>query len=355
MGDLAIGFKDRCWRVQVVSMLPLEPMADRLRSTGVTVATLNMRPGVPNPFAITRLTNMLKEFGTEVLHSHLVKANLLGRLSGRLARVPVQISTAHNTVEGGAWVQWAYRLTDSLADVTTNVSQRAVDRYVDIGAVPRDRIKLMRNGIEVSVFRRDAGSRSEYRADLRLDNAFVWLAVGRLAPSKDYANMIAAFADLACRRQDAKLLIVGKGPLEGEVLGSVESAGLSRSVLMLGERDDVPALMNAADAYVMSSAWEGAPIVLLEASASSLPIVTTDVGGNHELIDDGNTGLIVPPGDSEALAEAMLRIMEWAPERRAVMGRAARERIEREFDMNMILDQWETLYLELLERESVEV
>ncbi|MFV1980932.1 MAG: glycosyltransferase [Rhodothermia bacterium] len=349
MSNLASGFVKRGWRVIVVSMLPTEsPLDNRLTASGVTVVSLNMRPWVPNPIAVSKLAGMLRDSATDVLHSHMVKANILGRLARKLTRVPVQISTAHNTIEGGRWVQWAYRLTDSMADMTTNVSRRAVDRYIEIRAVPADRIRLVRNGLDVSQFEQDLEGRRSCREELGLASSFVWIAVGRLAPAKDYGNMLDAFKAVVSRRSDARLLIVGDGPLEAEIAKKVKTLGLTESVLTLGERTDVPALMNAADAYVMSSAWEGAPIVLLEASASRLPIVATDVGGNSELVVHGETGLVVQPHDPAALGDTMIRIMAASPEDRAEMGRAGRERTENEFGLEAILDQWETMYVELL-------
>ena len=353
MSSLASGFVRRGWRVIVVSMLPTDsPLDNRLAASGVTVVSLDMRPGVPNPTAIWKLAGMLRDYGADVLHSHMVKANILARLARKLANVPVQISTAHNTIEGGRWVQWAYRLTDSMADITTNVSRRAVDRYIEIRAVPADRIQLMRNGLDVSQFEQDHEGRQRCREELGVTSSFVWIAVGRLAQAKDYRNMLDAFRTVVSRRSDARLLIVGNGPLEAEIAEKVKTLALAESVFMLGERNDVPALMNAADAYVMSSAWEGAPVVLLEAAASRLPIVATDVGGNSELVVQGKTGLLVRPHDPAALGDTMIRIMAASPEDRAEMGRSGRERTENEFGLEAILDQWEIMYVELLRQKA---
>lgn len=353
--NLACGFAKRDWRVQVVSMLPAaSSLVGKLKDAGVTVASLRLNPMVPNPLAMRTLGGILESFGTDVLHSHMVKANVLGRLAAKAADVPVQISTAHNTVEGGWWVKWAYRLTDSMADLTTNVSETSVARYVDIGAVPADRIRLVRNGLDLTPFQADPASRAKYRREIGWEEAFVWIAVGRLTEQKDYPNMIDAFARTLEERRDARLLIVGKGPIGPELLRDVTARGLDDRVKLLGEREDVPSLLNASDAYVMSSAWEGAPIVLLEAAASRLPIVATDVGGNRELIDDGKSGLIVPSRNPVALQEAMMRIMTASVEERAEMGRAGRHRTEQEFGLDRILDQWEEIYVDLLGQKGAE-
>lgn len=348
---IALGMQRRGWDTDVVSMLPPVDLVKDLEAGGVRVSSLDMSP-IPNPLAILKLARKLRRRGTVVLHSHMAKANLLGRLAARLAGVPVQISTAHNTFEGGRWIEWAYRLTDRLADVTTNVSRRAVDRYVAIKAVSSSRAMLMYNGLDTTRFGRNDETRRTYRAELDLISRFCWLAVGRLAPGKDYPNMLGAFGRVADSYPGVRLLIVGEGDLREQITKIIGELGLTSSVSLLGERRDVADLMSAADGFVMSSAWEGAPMVLLEASASSLPVVATDVGGNAELVRDGETGIIVRPGDEAELADGMVRVMSMSEERRRMMGAAGRAYVEREFSLPAVLDRWEGLYESLIKRKT---
>ncbi len=128
---------------------------------------------------------------------------------------------------------------------------------------------------------------------------------------------------------------------------------LEDKVRFLGVRRDVPDLMNAADAYVMSSAWEGMPMVLLEAEACGLPVVATDVGGNSEVILNNKSGYIVPPGDSEALAAAIVKMMALSEAERRAMGRAGRAHIEANYSLERVVDQWEELYRELLQKKGI--
>jgi glycosyltransferase involved in cell wall biosynthesis len=133
-----------------------------------------------------------------------------------------------------------------------------------------------------------------------------------------------------------------------EIRSAIAAADLEDRVRLLGQRSDVPALMQAADAFVMSSAWEGLPIVLLEASASSLPIVATDVGGSHDAIVDGASGHVVPPGDAAALGDAMRAVMALPVADRLAMGEASRRHVSESFDMERVADTWEELYRSLL-------
>ena len=129
----------------------------------------------------------------------------------------------------------------------------------------------------------------------------------------------------------------------------VQELGIASHVHFLGVRRDIPDLMNGADAFVLASAWEGLPMVLLEAAASGLPLVATDVGGVREIVRDGINGFLCPPGQSDALADVMKRVMALPPEKRAAMGEASRELVRRTFDIDQVVTRWEQLYQRLLE------
>jgi glycosyltransferase involved in cell wall biosynthesis len=346
--DLAVRMQQDGWDVNVISMLPLGPTFADLPGLGIPTESLGMRRGFGDPRALVRLAVLLRDARTDVLHAHMVHANLLARLSRLVRRTPVVISTMHNQYQGARWRMVAYRLTDRLGDATTSVSEVARLDAIRLGAVAEDRIVTVPNGIELARFSRDDVARARLRHELALGDGFVWLAVGRLASAKDYPNLIEAFARLREAHDPGRLLILGAGPDEAIVRGRIEQAGLAGRVRLLGERPDVPDLMSAADAFVMSSAWEGLPLVLLEASASSLPIVTTDVGGNREAVHDGVTGFVVPPRDAEALAIAMRRLLDLDEGEREAMGRAARALMISTFDMDVVSARWQSMYRSLL-------
>ena len=307
--QLARRLRSRRWNVRIVSMIPPQAFVEEFEQTGIPVYSLDMRRGVPDPRALFRLAAILRRERPQVVHSHMVHANLLARMVRPIARVPVLVCTAHNINEGGRLREIAYRLSDPLCDLTTQVSRAGLERSVRVGAVPGHRIRFFPNGVDAENFRPDPEARRRIRWELDVGDAFAWLAVGRFEKNKDYPNMLRAFARLR-REHEGLLLIAGGGSLRGEAERLAAELGVAASVKFLGIRKDVPGLMNAADAYLMSSAWEGMPIVLLEASATGLPVVATDVGGNGEVVLNGRSGLLVPPGDPEALARAMLRLRE---------------------------------------------
>lgn len=345
---LAVGLHQRGWRVQVISMLPPQAHAERLTVAGVQVVLLGVRKDIPDARPVIRLARTLWRFRPHVLHCHQVHANLLGRLIRCITPASVVISTAHSISEGPPWREWAYRHTDVLCDLTTNVSQAAVDRYLRVGVAPPDKLVLVPNGVDTSAYAPNPEIRSATRAALGLGDRFAWLAVGNLREPKDYPNLLAAVAKLRNDCRDLLLLIAGAGPLEGRLQEIIRTDGLADMVKLLGHRTDVASLMNAADAFVISSAWEGLPMVLLEASACGLPIVATQVGGNAEVVLNGQSGLLEPPHDPEKLADAMGRIMRLPTQSRRGMGLAGRAHVIDRYSLGSVIDRWEEIYAQLL-------
>ncbi|MBY6276602.1 glycosyltransferase [Symbiobacterium thermophilum] len=349
--NLALGLKKNGWNVHVVSMLRPESFLSVLGEAGVSVATLHMHPGVPNPIAVLRLAHIIRSWRPTVLHGHMVHANLLARVTRPLAGVPVVVCTAHSINEGARWRELAYRWTDFLCDITTNVTQAAVDRYVEIGATPEGRIIRMPNGIYTRQYERDERVRKRVRNSLGLDRHYVWLAVGRLEEPKDYPNLLRAFRHVRESRPDSRLLVVGSGS-QGELLQALANQlGVADSVTFLGQRHDVAELMSAAESLVLSSKVEGLPLVLLEAAAASLPIVTTNVGGTSEVVIHGETGFLVAAENHMQLAKAMLTMMSLDGETRRRMGIRGRAYVKANYDMDLIVSRWEQLYYDVYQRK----
>jgi glycosyltransferase involved in cell wall biosynthesis len=191
--------------------------------------------------------------------------------------------------------------------------------------------------------------------DAGRDGEFIWLTAGRIVPAKDIPNLLRAFAMVRAAHPESQLWIAGEWTGakvkrgDGFVTGFVAGSGSLDGVRILGLRRDLPALLDAADGFVLASAWEGMPLALGEAMAMEKPVAATDVGGVRELV--GDAGRIVPAKDSTALAGAMLGIMQLCAEERRTLGRAARVRIQSQFSMDTRVDEWEALYRSMLQRE----
>lgn len=347
---LATRLKARGWEVKVVSMLPPQAYVEELEGARIPVETLGMRRGVPDPRALLRLVRILRREQPQVLTSFMYHANVLGRLAGRLAEVPVVVSSIRNENFGGPWRDKVMRLTDSMADVTTINSCLAAEAVVRRGVVPPGRLRVIPNGLEVERYRKNSEARRQARQQLGLeDSDFLWLAVGRLEIQKDYPTLLRAFVRVSSVSPLAQLRIAGQGPLREDLQVLVSNLGIAERVRFLGVRADIPDLLSAADAFVLSSAWEGLPNVVMEALAAGKPVVATRVGGVPELVEEGKSGFLVPPKDPEALARAMLRLMDLSLEERLRMGERGRRHIEENYSLERVVDQWEALYKELLE------
>src|SRR6185295_1625417 len=181
------------WEVGIISLLsPLDFERD-LEQLGVPLVRLDVSKRFPDPRAFVRLVRTLQEWKPDVLHCHQVHANLLGRLARIFARIPALVCTAHCTYEGPRWREWAYRLTDPLCDLTTQVSRAGLERYLKIGAAPPGKICFVPNSINMDELRPDDALRRRTREMLGLRDEFAWIAVGNLRESKDYPTMLNAF------------------------------------------------------------------------------------------------------------------------------------------------------------------
>ena len=296
---------------------------------------------------LARAEEFLGKFKPDIIHGHCFHSNLFARTLGFMVPRCVAISTIHNVYEGGRLRMLAYRATDRLCMKTVAVSRVAAERYVGLKAVPAAKMTAIANGIDVVQFLPNRMRREAMRRELNLDSDgrhFVWLASGRVARAKDYPNLLYAFARVSSANADARLYIAGgrTATVFEECRALTHSLNLDDSVEWLGLRRDIPALLDAADGFVSSSAWEGMPLAIAEAMAMEKPVVATDVGGVNELV--GDAGVIVPPKNAGALAGAMLDVMQQSREFRDQLGLAARRRIAAGFNIHANADAWERLY-----------
>ena len=348
-------------RGHTVQLLVLRPPVAEQWPTALPVVHLGMRR---NPFSViggfAQACRFLRGFPPDLLHSHSFHPNIVARLLKLFIPSTAVLSTVHNVYEGGWQRMLAYRLTDGLSRQTTAVSQAAAERFVRLKAVPQRKCTVLTNGIDTAEFVPDAQRRTRVRDEMGSDQTsgngeFIWLTAGRIVPAKDIPNLLRAFAAVRETQPNAHLWIAGEwagakvkrsgGIVSDFVVGSGSLAG----VRILGLRRDLPALLDAADGFVLASAWEGMPLALGEAMAMEKAVAATDVGGVRELV--GDAGMIVAAKDSSALAAAMLGIMQTSAEERHALGRAARARIESLFSMDTRVDEWEALYTALLQRD----
>ena len=341
---LALGLRARGWDVRILSMLPPIAFTDRLDAAGVPWASLQMRRGVPSLRALLATMRWLRASGINALLTFNYPADILGRIAGRLVGLPLIVACLRSIFFGGRHRDLILRLSDPLVNISVVNSSIVAGRLAARGVVPAHRLTVIPNGIATERFVVPPAQARAARHALTLPrDAFFWLAVGRLDTPKDYANLFAGLAQLRTMTPPPCICIAGEGPLASTLAAQAVALGVSDRVRFLGLRRDIPDLLNAADALVLSSAWEGLPNAIMEAMAAGLPVVSTDVGGVRELVQDGTNGYVVPPRDPLALADAMRRLMALPIAERQAMGLAGQSRIRDGFEMARVIDRWEDL------------
>lgn len=306
-------------------------------STDVEIIALHLNSAKHFLLASKKYRKLVKSFRPSVVHAHMVHANIFTRINRAFCPVPKLICTAHSSNEGGRARMLAYRLTNRLSNLNTNVSETAVNALIDRGAFSRKNLINVYNGIDLSRFEK----KSDFIA---LNQNFInILAVGRFSDAKDYPNLISAFALLRKNNnRGIKLSIVGDGELRPQIESLIKELGLDRDITLLGRRSDIPQLLNQADIFVLASKFEGFGLVVAEAMACKCYVVSTDSGGVAEVM--GNTGQLVPIQDSQALADALQNAVNLSDEDRVDNNKKARARVEQLFSLKTSVQKWLALY-----------
>lgn len=341
--SLATGLDRRRFYVTVMCLARGGRVAEMLKRDGIRVDVL----GISSKMDVTsvyRLTRFLKQRRFDIVHSFLFYSNVLARISGRLANTPAIVSGERSTSE---WKSPLYRLIDRLTSVYSTVivanSNAVRDSLVEDVRIKPDKIRVVYNGIDLRRFD-DTADDQKVREQLSLSEEKVTVVtVTRLHPEKNPSDFIRAASIVKRKHGNVQFLVVGDGRLMGELKSMSSELGISDDVIFAGEREDVPGLLKASDIFVLTSLWEGLPVSVLEAMASSLPVVATDVGGTREVIDNGVTGILVPRENPEELAAAIGTLIE-NPERRKQMGFRGRERVEEYFTLKGMIENIEGLY-----------
>lgn len=287
----------------------------------------------------------LRRRRVEVVQTFFFDAALVGILAGRLAGVPLLIASRRDL---GYWyspwtLHWT-RLVGRLAHRILANSEAVRDAVVRTEGVPREKVDVIHNGIELPALA-DPGGRRLLRSRLGIppDGLVFGLVANLNRPVKDVGTFIAAAARVAVRLPDASFLVVGDGPLRPELEAQAQRLGLTGRILFVGEIGEPSEYVAALDVGVLSSRSEGLPNAILEYMAHGIPSVATRVGGVPEVLHDGRTGLLVPPQDPEAMAEAILGLVGSAETRRT-MGAEARRRVETAFSLEGMVEELERYY-----------
>jgi glycosyltransferase involved in cell wall biosynthesis len=328
------------------------PLERDLSEADVAVTVLGKR-GRYDARVFWRLRAAIRDFRPDIAHTWLFTSNLWGRLAAVFCRTPVIIASER---AADVWKTAAHRFVDRLlarhsACILANAE--AVRRFcVDGIGLPGDKVRVIRNGLDLGRFDSEVAAGPVPPLPPADDRPVIGV-VARLEEQKGLAYLIEALARLHAAGVRPRLWVVGDGPLRPHLESLAWRAGVLPEVLFLGRRPDVPALLGRMDVVALPSLWEGLPNVLIEAMAASRCVAATAVDGAPEVVADGETGLLVPPRDPDALAAALGRLLADSDLRRR-MGEAGRRRVEREFPMRRMVDETAALYRELKAKADAE-
>jgi glycosyltransferase involved in cell wall biosynthesis len=302
------------------------------------------KPGV-DPMLVLRLAWWLRRHRTQLAHTHNRMALIYGAPAARLAGAAIVHTKHGHNPKGGTRLlagKLAARFVDAFVAVSPETAEFARQRH----EVAERRLLVIPNGIELSRFHPEPAARARVRSELGIAaNAWVIGTVGRIAPEKNQALLLRAMAPLL--GPQVRLIVAGDGPLLPALSELAETLAITGFAHLLGARRDVPDILNALDVFVMSSDTEGLPLVVLEAMATGLPIVSTSVGGIPNVLEDGQTGFLVPPGDEAALRDRVAKLAG-DPARSRALGAQARSAAVTRFSAERMQQDYLALYARVL-------
>lgn len=307
----------------------------RPESTQVELIYLGLESVVDFFSASKKYRKLVRDYQPDIVHAHMVHANLFARINRIGCVIPKLICSAHSSNEGGKFRMLAYKYTNFLSNMNTNVSQSAVDTFIKMKAFDDRNLVAIYNGIDLDKF-------SFYEEGNQRSQTLRLLSVGRFNSAKDYPNLLHALTHVIFKYPNIHLNIAGDGELRGEIECLIQNLNLDQHVTLLGRRNDISQLMQQADFLILSSKYEGLPTVLLEAMASGLNVISTDCGGSKEIM--GDTGILVEKQDSNKLADGITQGLHWSKTQVENNRRLARDRIEKIFSLQTSVDNWVEVY-----------
>jgi glycosyltransferase involved in cell wall biosynthesis len=299
--------------------------------------------------AVFTVARYIKQNDFDIVHTHSTEAGIIGRAAARLADVPHVVHTIHGVPfaeDRNDFLNWFVERCEILAanwtDEMVSIADVITEEYLERGIGVPDQYRTIPYGIDLVAFQSAEPVSNLPGSEPRI------LMVSRLTEGKGFDVLFNAIERLDAT--EFTLLIAGDGPLESYLESQIEERGLEETVYLLGYRDDIPSVMASSDMLVLPSFREGTPLVIIEAMASGLPVVATNVAGIPEQVESGTNGFLVEPGDSKSLATAIERLLT-SSELRESWGTAGQRRADR-FSIERMLSDYESMYRELVPEDE---
>ena len=327
----------------IVSIMNRMQMRQQFLKAGIGVHSLGLSRKTDLAVAL-RLRSLLKKLSPDILHTYLIHGNVLGRIVGRLVGLPVIIGSELTIGQAGRIGRLVTKLTNPLTDaveVNSETGGKAI--IADLGVQP-EKVEVVLPGLDLEAFGGSTKHRAAIRAELGLAaEQHLVLYIGRLRPVKGVDYGIKAFAQALVSQPNMHMALAGEGEQRQQLENLTAELGIAEKVTFLGVRNDLANVLAAADSVLMPSLTEGFPRVAIESMASSKPVIATRVGGTPEASIDGQTGILVPARDLDAMASAIARLVA-DPDLQSRLGSLARQRTEEHYSAASYVARLDKMY-----------
>ncbi|MFA5143020.1 MAG: glycosyltransferase [Candidatus Omnitrophota bacterium] len=319
-------------------------LTNQAEAKGIDVVVMSRKPGIDMSLPIT-LSKILKNKKVDIAHTHNLEAMIYGTLAARFAGIPVVINTRHGREDKRAnWLFW------SMNNAVIAISEDAKRRFLTFNRIKYDKLRVIYNGIDAASSEK-LDTRSIKEKIFKVDARYKIIGtVSRLSEEKYQVALLDAFQKVSQAVKNVILVFVGDGPLKQALHNYSEKLGIADKIIFLGFRADAREIVEAFDIFALPSLTEGISLSLLEAMAARKPVVATNVGGNPEVVVDGDTGILVPPKDPQKMAEAIIKLIQNSDLAKK-MGQAGRKRMEEKFSLNRMVNEYELIYEECLAKK----
>jgi len=349
VNDLVLGFDKERFNVIFIYLRGYGDEKNLLKEAGYEVFYLSNTERI-NTFRFSilfKLVRILKEQNVDIIHCHAHKSTVYGTVAAVLAKTPVVMAHVHGLGRSRNFRRklmnfLLFKKINRIVPVAESVRE---DVLKNNWSVPEEKISVLENSIDYGRFADVSISKEDAKRILGLpSDAFVFGTIGRLAPTKGLLYLIEAFPKVKEQKPSAHLVLFGDGPCRAEIEQQASNMSCRDSIHFLGHRDNIEQLLRGMDVFVLSSVAEGMPRAILEVMAAGIPCIATEVGGIPEIISGNNVGVLVPPKDSEALAEAMINIANIPDEKLEKQVLKAQNRVRRFYSHQVVREKVRKLY-----------
>lgn len=355
--ELARRLDPKSYQVTIGCLRREGPLLERLEGTPVEIVEVDMGGGVDSPsgmLRILKLARFLRKGRFRILHAHDLWSNIVGMFAAMLARTPVTI-TSQRDLSHAAWYgtyrRRVLRFLQRRSSVVLTNAKAIRDGLIEQDHLPPDKVCVVYNGVDLERFSAPADRANLFPGSE--GKKLIVLVGNMITDVKGHQVLISAAPDVVKAHPQTQFVLVGEGIKRAEYQQRVKDLGLQANFLFLGRRNDVPAILSCCDIAVLPSLAEGLPNAVLEYLAAGLPVVASGLGGNLEIIQDGTTGLLVPPQDSRALAAALITLLT-NDGLAARIASSGREYVERHFSFERLVADMDKLYARLLQYHSAD-